>query len=142
MAEGFAKAYADKMARVESAALEGQSKVNPVAIQVMEDIGISLAEHTSKMISTFKPEDFDIVVSMCGCGATVPDEWKAGKRFEDWNVEDPTGQELSAYLETREEIRQRVEELVSSHYEQRPPTYSLYLEDDACSYKPKSKNSV
>lgn len=50
MAEGFAKTYADKLAKVESAALEGQSKVNPVAIQVMEDIGIILAEHTSKKI--------------------------------------------------------------------------------------------
>lgn len=56
--------------------------------------------------------------------------------------QDPTGQKLSAYLEAREEIRQRVEELVASHYEQRPPTYSLYLEDGACSYNPKSKSSV
>ncbi|CAO3677344.1 unnamed protein product [Umbelopsis vinacea] len=135
MAEGFGRylfsdgSAAPLFARVESAALEGQSKVNPDAIATMAKLGIDITSQSSKMIDTFSPADFSIIISMCGCGATVPDTWKEGKRFEDWNVTDPTGGSEAEFEAARNEIQGRVKELVASIEEDRAPTYSLYHAD-------------
>ncbi|GAB5588847.1 hypothetical protein Unana1_03747 [Umbelopsis nana] len=137
MAEGFARFLQGPespsrfFSRVESAALEGQSKVNPDATATMDKVHIDISQQYSKMIDTLSPADFSIVISMCGCGATVPDEWKEGKRFEDWNVTDPTGGSESDFEVARNEIQDRVNELVASIKEHRPPTYTLYYAD-AC----------
>ncbi|KAF7720737.1 hypothetical protein EC973_006230 [Apophysomyces ossiformis] len=137
MAEGFARhwfghdATAPFFKRVESAALEGMSSVNPDAIKTMAEIGMDITDQSSKMIDTFSPEAFSIIISMCGCGATVPEAWKTGKRFEDWNVTDPTGGSESDFQTARNEIGSRVKELVASIKEQRKPAYTLYVAD-AC----------
>lgn len=135
MAEGFGRylfgdgSAAPFFTRVESAALEGQSKVNPDAIATMSELDIDITAQSSKMIDTLSPSDFSIIISMCGCGATVPDTWKEGKRFEDWNVTDPTGGSVADFETARNEIQDRVKELVESIKEDRPPTYSLYYAD-------------
>jgi arsenate reductase len=135
MAEGFARylfgdgSAAPFFTRVDSAALDGQSKVNPDAIAAMSKLDIDITAQSSKMIDTLSPSDFAIIISMCGCGATVPDTWKEGKRFEDWNVTDPTGGSEDDFETARNEIQDRVKELVKSIKEDRPPTYSLYYAD-------------
>jgi arsenate reductase len=136
MAEGFAQRLSgvdenSVFARVESAALEHTSSVNPDAIEAMATVGIDITRQYSKMLDDFSADDFTIVISMCGCGATVPDVWKFGKRFEDWNVPDPTGGSKQDFETARNEIQSRVQELASSIKEKRSPTYSLY-EADAC----------
>ena len=95
----------------------------------MAKLGIDITSQSSKMIDTFSPADFSIIISMCGCGATVPDTWKEGKRFEDWNVTDPTGGSEAEFEAARNEIQGRVKELVASIEEDRAPTYSLYHAD-------------
>ncbi|KAK9760567.1 hypothetical protein K7432_015281 [Basidiobolus ranarum] len=114
---------------VSSAALEGLADINPDAKLVMSNIGVDISSHYSKMIDSFSPQDFDIVISMCGCGGSVIAEWREGKRFEDWNVLDPTGYDVDTFITVRNEIESRVKELIRSIIEQRPPTYSLYTAD-------------
>lgn len=144
MAEGFGRhLYGTEsgkpfFSRVESAALEGQSKVNPDAIKTMKNLQIDITTQSSKMIDTFLPNDFSIIISMCGCGATVPENWKQGKRFEDWNVVDPTGGSEHEFEVARDEIQGRVNELVASIKEDRAPTYTLYY-GDVCAMSTKSK---
>ena len=139
MAEGFGHTmqlkHPNVISRVESAAIEGTSIVNPNAIKSMAEININIEKQFSKGIWDLNPDDFDIVISMCGCGATVPPNWKAGKRFEDWNVDDPSGGDYEGYVVARDEIDSRVIELVDSLIENRKPTYSLY-EGDACPFVP------
>ncbi|KAI9207251.1 sodium bile acid symporter family-domain-containing protein [Polychytrium aggregatum] len=146
MAEGWLKtlrmkAPAGTIGRVESAGLIGQSRVHPVAIKVMKDRDIDLSSQFSKGIDRFSPSDFDIVISMCGCGASVPEEWKIGKRFEDWNLEDPDEQPEEKFVEVSEQIHERCQELIASISEGRAPTYSLYSEADGCAYRPRPKNT-
>jgi arsenate reductase (thioredoxin) len=143
MAEGFGRhLYGPEsgkpfFSRVESAALEGQSKVNPDAIKTMKNLQIDITKQSSKMIDIFSENDFSIIISMCGCGATVPETWKQGKRFEDWNVVDPTGSSEDAFEAARNEIQERVKELVASIKEDRAPTYTLYY-GDICAMPNKS----
>ncbi|KAG2181978.1 hypothetical protein INT43_006904 [Umbelopsis isabellina] len=137
MAEGFARALfgptspSPFFGHIDSAALEGLSKINPDAIVTMAKLNIDIKNQYSKMIESLSPNDFSIIISMCGCGATVPVAWKEGKRFEDWNVNDPTGGTEAGFEVARNEIQNRVKELVSSIQEDRAPTYSLYY-DDVC----------
>ena len=91
MAEGFAKHLGAGKIEVTSSGLE-KSSVRPEAIATMKDTGIDITEQTSNALSEFKPDDFDIVISLCGCGVNLPPEWVQREMFEDWHLDDPAEQ--------------------------------------------------
>lgn len=111
MAEGFARALGKDKIEVTSSGLEA-SEVNPTAIEVMSEIGIDISDQTSKPLSNFKAEDYDAVVSLCGCGVNLPQEWVLQQVFQDWELDDPAGQPKETFRRVRDEIKERVEALV------------------------------
>ena len=113
MAEGFAKTLGAGKIEVFSSGLEA-SRVHPTAIQVMDEVGIDLKIQTSDALSNFKAEDFNVVISMCGCGTTLPEEWLTRDVFEDWDLEDPDGQPIETFHKVRDQIKAKVEALVNS----------------------------
>ncbi|WP_107670011.1 arsenate reductase, glutathione/glutaredoxin type [Cyanothece sp. BG0011] len=112
MAEGFAKTLGQGQIEVTSSGLEA-SRVHPTAIKVMEEIGINITEQTSDPLSDFKAEDYDAVISLCGCGVNLPQEWVLRDIFEDWELEDPDGKPIETFHRVRDEIKARVESLIS-----------------------------
>ena len=74
MAEGFAKTLGKGKISVSSSGLEA-SRVHPTAVEVMSEIGIDISKQTSDPLSDFKAEDYDAVISLCGCGVNLPEEW-------------------------------------------------------------------
>jgi arsenate reductase (thioredoxin) len=112
MAEGFAKALGTGKIEVVSSGLEA-SQVRPEAIATMQDIGIDISTQTSKALSSFNPEDFDIVISLCGCGVNLPPEWVTREVFEDWQLDDPAEQP-KIFPRVRDEIKERVARLIES----------------------------
>lgn len=112
MAEGFAKLMCGDNIAVTSSGLEA-SQVRPEAVAIMKDIGIDIGNQTSKALSDFNPEDFDIVISLCGCGVNLPPEWLMRDVFEDWQLEDPAEQP-EIFPKVRDEIEQRVAQLFQS----------------------------
>jgi arsenate reductase len=112
MAEGFAKHLGTGTIEVTSSGLEA-SQVRPEAIATMNDAGIDISHQTSKALSEFKPEDFDVVISLCGCGVNLPPEWLTREVFEDWQLDDPAEQP-EIFPRVRDEIRARVVRLVES----------------------------
>ncbi|MCA1991414.1 MAG: arsenate reductase, glutathione/glutaredoxin type [Coleofasciculus sp. S288] len=113
MAEGFARTLGQGKISVTSAGLEA-SEVNPTAVEVMSEIGIDISDQTSKPLSDFKPEDFDAVISLCGCGVNLPDAWVLREVFQDWQLDDPAEQPIETFHRVRDEIKERVETLVDS----------------------------
>jgi arsenate reductase len=111
MAEGFAKKLGEGKVEVTSSGLEA-SQVNPTAIEVMSEIGIDISDQTSKPLSDFQAEDYDAVVSLCGCGVNLPNEWILQEVFEDWQLDDPDGQPLETFRRVRDEVKERVAQLV------------------------------
>ena len=111
MAEGFAKVFGKGKIEVISSGLEA-SHVRPEAIATMHDIGIDISEQTSKALTEFKPEDFDIVISLCGCGVNLPEEWLQREGFEDWQLEDPA-EKPEIFPRVRDEVKERVIQLVN-----------------------------
>jgi arsenate reductase (thioredoxin) len=112
MAEGFAKHLGMGKIEVTSSGLEA-STVRPEAIATMKDAGIDITSQTSKALSEFKPEDFDIVISLCGCGVNLPPEWVTREVFADWQLDDPAEQP-EIFPRVRDEVRDRVTKLVES----------------------------
>jgi arsenate reductase len=113
MAEGFAKKLGEGKVEVTSSGLEA-SQVNPTAIEVMSEIGIDISDQTSKPLSDFQAEDYDAVVSLCGCGVNLPNEWILQEVFEDWQLDDPDGQPLETFRRVRDEVKERVVKLVDT----------------------------
>ena len=113
MAEGFARTLGAGKIEVVSSGLEA-SRVHPTAIQVMDEIGIDLNTQTSDALSDFNAEDFDVVISMCGCGVSLPDEWLTRDVFQDWDLEDPDGKPLEIFHKVRDQIKAKVEALIQT----------------------------
>jgi arsenate reductase len=113
MAEGFARTLGDCKITVTSSGLEA-SEVDPTTIQVMSEVGIDISNQTSKPLSDFNAEDYDAVISLCGCGVNLPEEWVIRDVFEDWQLDDPEGQDIETFRRIRDEVKERVETLVHS----------------------------
>ncbi len=113
MAEGFAKTLGKGKVEVASSGLEA-SRVHPTAIEVMSKVGIDISDQTSNALSNFNAVDYDAVISMCGCGTTLPSEWITQEIFEDWDLDDPDGQPIETFYRVRDEIEQRVSKLIDS----------------------------
>ncbi len=57
-------------------------------------------------------EDYDVVISLCGCGGNLPDAWISREVFEDWQLDDPDGQPLEVFHRVRDEIKEKVVQLI------------------------------
>ncbi|AOX00851.1 MAG: arsenate reductase, glutathione/glutaredoxin type [Moorea sp. SIOASIH] len=113
MAEGFARTLGEGKISVTSSGLEA-SRVHPTAIQVMDEINIDITDQTSNPLDDFKAEDYDAVISLCGCGVNLPEAWVLRDVFEDWQLDDPDGQPLETFRRVRDEIKERVAKLVET----------------------------
>lgn len=111
MAEGFARALGAGKIEVTSSGLEA-SQVRPEAIAAMQEVGIDITNQYSKPLSDFSPEDYDIVISLCGCGVNLPPEWVTREVFEDWQLDDPAEQP-EIFPRVRDEIKERVANLLA-----------------------------
>ena len=110
MAEGFAKRIGKGKIEVVSSGLEASS-VRPEAIATMADIGIDISDQTSDALADFDAENFDAVISLCGCGVNLPEAWVKRAYFDDWQLEDPA-ERPEIFPEIRDEIKKRVTDLV------------------------------
>ena len=119
MAEGFAKILGQGAIEVTRSGLEA-SQVRPEAIATMKEIGIDISDQTSKALSEFNPEKFDMVISLCGCGVNLPPEWLTRSVFEDWQLDDPAEQP-EIFPRVRDEIKERVTRLIESKKEEFVP---------------------
>ncbi|MBW4626522.1 MAG: arsenate reductase, glutathione/glutaredoxin type [Brasilonema octagenarum HA4186-MV1] len=113
MAEGFARTLGEGKIGVTSSGLAA-SEVDPITTQVMSEIGIDISHQTSKPLNDFKAEDYNAVISLCGCGVNLPEEWVLRDVFEDWQLDDPEGQGIETFRRVRDEVKERVVKLIAS----------------------------
>jgi protein-tyrosine-phosphatase len=111
MALGFFEHHAQGRAVAWSGGSEPGEKVNPSAVAAMAERGIDISGAYPKPWTTEILRAADVVITM-GCGDTCP--YYPGKRYEDWEVEDPAGQGVDAVRPIRDDIERRVLELLGS----------------------------
>ncbi|MEH1800943.1 MAG: arsenate reductase, glutathione/glutaredoxin type [Nostoc sp.] len=113
MAEGFTRILGEGKVAVASSGLAA-SEVDPVTVEVMAEIGIDISNQTSKPLSDFNADDYNAVISLCGCGVNLPEEWVLRDVFEDWQLDDPAGQSIETFRRVRDEVKERVVSLIKS----------------------------
>ena len=110
MAAGFMRELSGGRVEVLSAGSEPKDQINPVAVQVMAEEGIDIAGEQPKILTTDAVKESDVVITM-GCGDTCP--IFPGKRYEDWDLTDPAGRPVEEVRPIRDDIKQRVENLLA-----------------------------
>jgi len=109
MAAGLVKLRSGGRIRVRSAGSDPAEKLNPVVVQALSEIGVDTSEEFPKPLSDEAVRAADVVITM-GCGDACP--IYPGKRYEDWELEDPAGKDLDTVRRIRDEIDARVRVLV------------------------------
>lgn len=110
MAAGFMRHLSHGAVDVLSGGSAPGASVNPAAVAAMAEVGIDISEAVPRRWSDHEVRAADVVVTM-GCGDECP--YYPGTRYEDWLIEDPHGQGVEAVRPIRDEIRGRVESLLS-----------------------------
>jgi arsenate reductase len=109
MAAGYLRALAGDDVEVLSAGSAPKDRINPVAVAAMAEEGIDITGNTPKVLTVEAVKESDVVITM-GCGDACP--IFPGKRYEDWELDDPAGQGIEAVRPIRDEIRGRIETLI------------------------------
>lgn len=109
MAAGFLRELAGERIEVRSAGSAPGDGLNPVAVAAMAEVGIDIADQRPRILTTDAVQASDVVITM-GCGDTCP--FFPGKRYEDWVLDNPAGQPIEVVRVIRDQIRDRVAELV------------------------------
>ncbi|MCK2033220.1 arsenate reductase ArsC [Microbacterium sp. KSW4-4] len=110
MAAGFLRHLAGDRIEVRSAGSMPAAEINPVAVAAMAEVGIDITAEQPKVLTTEAVQASDVVITM-GCGDACP--FYPGTRYEDWVLDDPAGQGIDAVRPIRDDIRGRIETLVS-----------------------------
>ena len=110
MAAGFLRSLAGDAVEVRSAGSEPGERVNPAAIQAMAEVGIDISDQSPKLLTSEAVETSDVVITM-GCGDACP--IFPGISYRNWELEDPAGKGIEAVRPIRDEIKTRVQALVT-----------------------------
>ena len=110
MAAGLLNHLAQGRVQVRSAGSEPTTQLNPTVVEAMREIGIDVSQEFPKPLTGAMVRAADVVITM-GCGDACP--IYPGKRYEDWELEDPAGKDLEMVRRIRDEIDRRVTALIA-----------------------------
>ncbi|MFY1669384.1 arsenate reductase ArsC [Plantactinospora sp. WMMB334] len=110
MAAGWLRHLAGGAVEVRSAGSAPADQINPAAVEAMREVGIDITDQIPRKLEWETAESSDVIVTM-GCGDACP--VFPGRRYEDWQLDDPAGKGVEAVRPIRDEIRTRVEKLLA-----------------------------
>ena len=110
MAAGLLHKIAGDSVTVRSAGSEPAEQLNPRVVEAMKEIGVDISAELPKPLTGNMVKAADVVITM-GCGDACP--IYPGKRYEDWELEDPAGKDLETVRRIRDDIEARVRTLVA-----------------------------
>jgi arsenate reductase (thioredoxin) len=110
MAAGLVKLRSQGRIQVRSAGSSPGEVINPAVVEAMNEIGVDLSEEFPKPLTNEFVQAADVVITM-GCGDACP--IFPGKKYEDWVLDDPAGQDLDTVRRIRDEIDERVKALIA-----------------------------
>jgi protein-tyrosine-phosphatase len=117
MAAGLVGLRSRGSVHVRSAGSDPTDRLNPAVVEAMTELGVDLSDEHPKRLTDEVVRAADVVITM-GCGDACP--IYPGKRYEDWDLEDPAGKDLETVRRIRDEIDARVQRLVEELLEESP----------------------
>jgi protein-tyrosine-phosphatase len=118
MAAGLVRLRSAGRIHVRSAGSTPAHEINPAVVEAMAELGIDLSEEFPKPLTDEFVRAADVVITM-GCGDACP--IYPGKKYEDWELDDPAGQGLEPVRRIRDEIDERVQRLIAELLPDAPP---------------------
>lgn len=109
MAEGFAKYFSKGNLEVFSAGSKPKGEINPLAVEVMKEIGIDISGQISKGFSDLPVRNFDYVITL-GCKDICP--FFPADRHIEWQIDDPQGKDINFFRKVRDQIKDKVKLLI------------------------------
>jgi arsenate reductase len=109
MAAGLVKLRSQGRIHVRSAGSAPGEEINPVAVQAMAELGVDMSGEFPKPLTDEVVRAADVVITL-GCGDACP--IYPGKRYEDWELDDPAGRDLETVRRIRDELDAHVQKLV------------------------------
>ncbi len=113
IAEAYMRNLAPDVVEVRSAGMQSQ-QINRRAIEVMQADGMNIADQSSKLINAELLTWADIIISISGVGETFNPPIPNGAREKPWSISAPGGEASEPYVETRDEIKKRVKQLINN----------------------------
>jgi arsenate reductase len=110
MAAGLVKLRSDGRINVRSAGSDPGEQINPAVVEAMDELGVDMSEEFPKPLTDEVVRAADVVITM-GCGDACP--IYPGKKYEDWELDDPEGQDLETVRRIRDELDGRVRRLIN-----------------------------
>jgi arsenate reductase len=110
MAAGLLKLRSEGRIHVRSAGSAPAEEINPNAVSALAELGIDMTEEFPKPLTDDVVRAADVVITM-GCGDACP--IYPGKKYEDWELDDPAGKDLATVRQIRDELDQRVQKLIA-----------------------------
>jgi arsenate reductase len=110
MAAGLVKLRSGGRIHVRSAGSDPAETINPAVLEAMDELGVDMQKEFPKPLTDEVVRAADVVITM-GCGDACP--IYPGKRYEDWALDDPAGQDLETVRRIRDELDAKVQELIS-----------------------------
>ncbi|MFD9291128.1 arsenate reductase ArsC [Streptomyces sp. NPDC060030] len=110
MAAAFLTHLGADRVQVRSAGSAPAGTVNPAVVEALAEVGIDISAETPKVLTTAAVQASNVVITM-GCGDACP--YFPGKRYLDWQLEDPAGQGVAAVRPIRDEIERRIRVLLT-----------------------------
>ena len=110
LAAGLVRLRSGGRVAVRSAGSDPGEVINPAVVEAMAEVGVDLSDAFPKALTDEAVRAADVVITM-GCGDACP--IYPGKRYEDWTLDDPAGQEIETVRRIRDEIDARVQRLVA-----------------------------
>jgi protein-tyrosine-phosphatase len=110
MAAGLLKLRSDGRIHVRSAGSTPAEQINPAVVDAMQELGVDMDEEFPKPLTDEVVRAADVVITM-GCGDACP--IYPGKKYADWELDDPAGQDVEAVRRIRDELDQRVQVLIA-----------------------------
>lgn len=108
IAEAWANHLGNNLMEVYSAGTESYPEIKPLAVKVMEEVGIDMSKNYPKLLADI-PKEVDILITM-GCNVLCP--FISNTHSEDWKIDDPSGGTIEDFREARDIIKKKVEELI------------------------------
>ena len=121
MAAGLVKLRSEGRIHVRSAGSDPANEINPAVVEAMEELGVDLNEEFPKPLTDEVVRAADVVITM-GCGDACP--IYPGKKYEDWELDDPAGQNLETVRRIRDELDGRVQKLIGGLFSDGEPAAS------------------
>ncbi len=110
MAAGLLNQLAGGRVHIRTAGSDPADRINPAVVEAMDEVGVDLSREFPKALTDEVVKAADVVITM-GCGDACP--IYPGKRYQDWELEDPAGKDLETVRRIRDDIAKRVRTLLS-----------------------------